>query len=136
MPFKLTLDVMPETVEQREVEILDECPHCHRDLHESCALREVTFTSAACDCNLTGDESGIDYCGSMETYPEAEYTVDYECTACGKSVLAPAVAEHTKDANCVATLVDGTCSACGVLHGDPCPDCGGRGYHGKNCVSA
>ena len=26
-----------------------------------------------------------------------------------------------------------TCPACGVYHGDPCPDCGRGGYHKDDC---
>ena len=25
------------------------------------------------------------------------------------------------------------CSVCGVSHGDPCPDCGGRAFHDDDC---
>jgi hypothetical protein len=85
MPLKVSLDVMPEKVEQREVEIPDKCPRCAQDLHERCALFEVTFTSASCNANLS--EAGVDYAGSMETYPEAAYTIDYECTRCRTSVV-------------------------------------------------
>ena len=39
--------------------------------------------------------------------------------------------EHTKDNHC--TLVEDTCIECGVYHGEPCPDCEGRGFHNENC---
>ena len=91
MPLKLCLDVMPEKVEQREVEIPDKCPRCGQDLHESCALSEVTFTSASCNANLS--EAGLDYGGSMETYPEAAYTIDYECTRCRTSVVGAPISK-------------------------------------------
>lgn len=39
---------------------------------------------------------------------------------------------HASDSDC--TLNDlGMCSECGVYHGDPCPDCGQRGYHDLRC---
>lgn len=39
---------------------------------------------------------------------------------------------HTADEDC--TLDDnGTCVACGVWHGDPCPRCAGRGFHREGC---
>jgi hypothetical protein len=91
MPLKFWLDVMPEKVEQREVEIPDKCPRCGQDLHESCALSEVTFTVASCNVNLS--EAGIDYGGSMETYPEAAYTIDYECTHCRTSVVGARISK-------------------------------------------
>jgi hypothetical protein len=91
MPLKLCLDVMPENVEQREVEIPDKCPRCGQDLHASCALTEVTFTSATCDGNLS--EAGVDYCGSMESYPEAAYVIDYECTNCRTSVVGAPISK-------------------------------------------
>ena len=42
---------------------------------------------------------------------------------------------HSSDPDC-AGHVDpetGECSVCHVLHGDPCPSCGGRGYHAGDC---
>jgi hypothetical protein len=51
----------------------------------------VTFTSASCDGNLS--EAGIDYGGSMETYPEAAYTIDYECTNCRTSVVGAPISK-------------------------------------------
>ena len=44
--------------------------------------------------------------------------------------------EHTSDADCLAAdSIDATntCTICGVYHGDPCPDCNGRGYHDRDC---
>lgn len=40
--------------------------------------------------------------------------------------------EHTKDSDCT---LDDTCMCivCGVYHGDPCPKCGGRGFHKPGC---
>jgi hypothetical protein len=40
--------------------------------------------------------------------------------------------EHITDADC--TIGDDDCCVeCGVLHGDPCPECGGKGYHVDGC---
>jgi len=36
---------------------------------------------------------------------------------------------HTTDADCTLALRSDCCVICGVWHGDPCLDCGGRGYH-------
>ena len=41
-------------------------------------------------------------------------------------------ADHDKDADCSLDDLD-VCTGCGVWHGDPCPDCGGRGYHAEDC---
>lgn len=39
---------------------------------------------------------------------------------------------HTTDTDCTLDDTD-TCTVCGVTHGDPCPECGGRGYHNEGC---
>lgn len=39
---------------------------------------------------------------------------------------------HSKDSDC--TLDEhGLCIDCGVGHGDPCDECGGRGFHTDDC---
>lgn len=43
----------------------------------------------------------------------------------------PNPTDHTRDEDC--TVVDDECTGCGVWHGDPCEDCGGRGYHRAPC---
>lgn len=40
---------------------------------------------------------------------------------------------HTKDADCTVDPKTGCCFDCGVLHGDPCPGCGARGFHAPGC---
>lgn len=40
---------------------------------------------------------------------------------------------HTTDADCAPFIVDDSCSTCGVFHGDPCPECQGRGFHKSEC---
>jgi len=41
---------------------------------------------------------------------------------------------HETDADCTPHLDDtDTCTKCGAQHGDPCPDCSGRGYHTPTC---
>lgn len=42
--------------------------------------------------------------------------------------------DHETDADCTLDATD-TCIRCGVTHGDPCPDCGGRGYHALDCAA-
>lgn len=40
---------------------------------------------------------------------------------------------HERDEQCDVDPADDTCRVCGVLHGDPCPTCGGRGFHRAQC---
>ena len=40
--------------------------------------------------------------------------------------------EHVKDSDCTLDAT-GTCVVCGVYHGDPCEQCGGRGFHNQGC---
>lgn len=40
--------------------------------------------------------------------------------------------DHTSDIQCTLDAND-TCVECGVIHGDPCPDCGGKGFHLSEC---
>lgn len=43
---------------------------------------------------------------------------------------------HTRDADCAPFLrADGTCTVCGVAHGEPCGACGGRGFHVAGCTA-
>lgn len=39
---------------------------------------------------------------------------------------------HTQDSDCTLNSFD-CCTVCGVFHGDPCPECTGRGFHKENC---
>lgn len=39
---------------------------------------------------------------------------------------------HSRDSDCTLDDFD-CCVFCGVWHGDPCPVCGGRGYHAEDC---
>lgn len=41
--------------------------------------------------------------------------------------------EHSSDFHCTLDATD-TCIVCGVYHGDPCGDCGARGYHAPYCT--
>ena len=38
---------------------------------------------------------------------------------------------HTRDEQC--QVEDGRCIACGVAHGEPCPECRGRAFHRFGC---
>ena len=49
-----------------------------------------------------------------------------------EAATAKAPAKHTTDADCTLDDTD-CCAGCGVYHGDPCDDCGGRGYHAADC---
>ena len=39
---------------------------------------------------------------------------------------------HATDSDCDVDAY-GSCVLCGVLHGDPCPACGGKGFHSAGC---
>ena len=39
---------------------------------------------------------------------------------------------HDEDRDCALDEAD-VCTLCGVYHGDPCPKCGGRGFHLEDC---
>ena len=41
---------------------------------------------------------------------------------------------HTTDSDCTLDSTD-ICRGCGVYHGDPCQDCGGRGFHAESCAA-
>jgi hypothetical protein len=58
---------------------------------------------------------------------------DHGCNCYGEARAAEAAAlAHTEDRDCTLDEND-TCTECGVYHGDPCPDCGGRGFHLDEC---
>jgi hypothetical protein len=41
---------------------------------------------------------------------------------------------HNADEDCTLGP-DDCCKVCGVYHGDPCQDCGGRGFHRSGCAT-
>lgn len=45
----------------------------------------------------------------------------------------PTTALHLVDADCTLDA-DDTCTGCGVFHGDPCVECGQRGYCAVGCA--
>jgi len=64
--------------------------------------------------------------------PENTMTVDTR-SANDSSIFDTAPRGHDCDADCAEYLVNGECTICGAYHGDPCPDCNGRGYHLPDC---
>jgi hypothetical protein len=52
--------------------------------------------------------------------------------ACSCESCTAAYVEHTVDSDCTLDYAD-TCVVCRVYHGDPCPECGGRGFHVEGC---
>jgi hypothetical protein len=40
--------------------------------------------------------------------------------------------DHAQDSDCTLDSTD-VCVECGTYHGDPCPICGGRGFHKEGC---
>lgn len=41
--------------------------------------------------------------------------------------------DHNRDEDCDVDPATDLCRACGVHHGDPCVECGGRGFHKPGC---
>lgn len=39
---------------------------------------------------------------------------------------------HSQDEHCEVDPETDLCRGCGVSHGEPCPACGGRGYHRRD----
>ena len=39
--------------------------------------------------------------------------------------------QHKRDADC--SVIDGSCTECGVYHGEPCGYCNQRDFHGSDC---
>lgn len=62
-------------------------------------------------------------------HPEITLCEDGSCPICNDDWIKII---HTKDSDC--TLNEkGECTLCGVVHGDPCPECSGRGFHQGDC---
>lgn len=40
---------------------------------------------------------------------------------------------HTTDEQCTVDQETDCCRECGVYHGEICPECFGRGFHGTGC---
>jgi hypothetical protein len=87
MAFNVKLEIVPEQLETRLVEVPDKCPHCAMDLHESTSIREVAFTTTTAEGAV--DIRGFEPSGSSKTWHETEHVTDYECVSCGKSVVRP-----------------------------------------------
>jgi hypothetical protein len=46
------------------------------------------------------------------------------------------IPEHSKDSDCIVDPRTDLCTVCGVMHGEPCPDCGGKGFHTSACTGS
>lgn len=66
----------------------------------------------------------------------------FQCRTCGFVHVVeppeplrpgPVQDEHTKDEDCTVDPVTLSCTVCGVMHWEPCPKCGGRGFHRAGC---
>jgi len=42
--------------------------------------------------------------------------------------------QHERDSDCTLDPAVDVCIYCHVSHGDPCPECSGRGYHVAGCA--
>jgi hypothetical protein len=49
-----------------------------------------------------------------------------------RQALKTVEGRHSQDTDCMVGP-DGCCVVCGVEHGEPCPACGGRGFHAAGC---
>lgn len=61
--------------------------------------------------------------------PQVHRYTEAHPTARGPLECAPL--PHTKDEDCA--VIDGSCIACHVEHGEPCPECGKRAFHVTGC---
>jgi hypothetical protein len=71
--------------------------------------------------------------------PETHYAACDGGEPCGRPAVGDTECcslhqeEHSRDSDC-SLGPDDLCITCHVYHGDPCQDCGGRGYHTSNCA--
>lgn len=61
---------------------------------------------------------------------EAGYALEIEDTLRRAEAI---YAEHSRDEDCDVDPESDCCRLCGVYHGDPCPECRGRGFHVDGC---
>lgn len=74
-----------------------------------------------------GEPTGPQRSCTFETQDRAEAGKHYETTAHHLSEV------HERDEDCTVDPKTDCCTACGVYHGDPCPECKGRGFHKAGC---
>ena len=75
------------------------------------------------DCKtISNSPAGCPGCGSRSA---ALWRVD--------RLLKETTVNHSQDSDCTVNPETNCCYGCGVEHGDPCPVCGGRGYHRADC---
>lgn len=43
--------------------------------------------------------------------------------------------DHSKDSDCTVDRETNCCQVCRVYHGEPCPVCGGTGFHVNGCAN-
>ena len=111
-----------------------ECEACDDGRWACCDAGERGFAcrckSATVECPECAGTGAVE-----ETYcPACRETVSDEavgCEGCGSPD------DHDCDADCAPHIDPKTCMCrvCGVEHGDPCPDCNGRGYHADGCTA-
>jgi hypothetical protein len=65
---------------------------------------------------------------------EEELSEEYARLSPEEKALLKAIEQtHRTDSDCTLDPITQQCKVCGVLHGDPCLDCGGRGFHRSHC---
>ena len=66
-------------------------------------------------------------------YVRCGHPESMECGCFGRAHAGELV-NHQQDSDCDVDVY-GECVLCGVLHGEPCPVCGGKGFHQYECVA-
>lgn len=64
-------------------------------------------------------------------YVRCGHPVSMNCQCYGRLHQGESI-NHQQDSDCDVDVY-GSCVLCGVLHGDPCVECGGRGFHASMC---
>lgn len=77
-------------------------------------------------------EKWCEVCEECPAVQKARFVDADICASCAEGEPIPA-SEHSKDSDCTVDPETGECVECHVWHDDPCPDCGGRGFHKEDC---
>lgn len=66
------------------------------------------------------------------TDPDGIYRSIVTCQS-EQGLLSKFANDHTQDDDCAPYITEGECRVCGVVHGDPCPECHARAFHKPTC---
>lgn len=101
---------------------------------EAPATTTARFIDAKVCASCAASEPAV--CANCDEEEESISLLDDRayCRACQKEDIVHGCADdHTEDAHCTVDTETNECRICHVFHGDPCQDCGGRGYHNQGC---